>query len=159
MPIWTIESSKLTAGATVDVRFKYHEGHIAGMVETGLQVWGRPAGQPCADWTLLGGSVDSVHNLVSVTGLTGLGQFTLGDVPPSPTAVAIPTLGVYTPPQPWEMVTLVGMLGLIVATVYRYRRHGFLASTNLDEGSPESDTLTEQIAAKVVAELKRQMDR
>lgn len=116
MPIWTVESSKLTTGAAVNLRFKYNEGQIAGMTETSLQVWTRPAGRPCAAWTLVGGSVDTIHNFVTVIGVTNLGQFTLADGTPSPTAIQEPTMQAVVAEQPgWLMVV---MLGLAAATAH-----------------------------------------
>lgn len=119
MPIWTVESSKLTTGAAVNLRFKYNEGQIAGMTETSLQVWTRPAGRPCAAWTLVGGSVDTIHNFVTVIGVTNLGQFTLADGTPSPTAIQEPTMQAVVAEQPgWLMVVMLAILGLAAATAY-----------------------------------------
>jgi hypothetical protein len=123
MPLWTVESSKLTTGAAVNLRFKYNEGQIAGMTETSLQVWMRPAGHPCAAWTLVGGSVDTVHNFVTVTGATSLGQFTLADGTPSPTAIQEPTMQAVVAQQPgWLMVVMLAVLGLAGATTHVVER-------------------------------------
>jgi hypothetical protein len=96
MPIWTVESSKIdpAGSSTVNLRFNYNEANIDGMIESNLQVWGRPTGYPCADWTLIGGSVDMTHNFITAVGLNTLGQFTVSDGPPSPTAIEDPSLNV-----------------------------------------------------------------
>lgn len=123
MPIWTVESSKLTAGATVNLRFKYTEGQIAGMTEAGLQLWTRPVGQPCAAWIPVGGSVDTVHNFVTVTGLTNLGQFTLADGAPSPTAIEAPTMQAVVAEQPgWLMVVMLAVFGVATGTLHLFER-------------------------------------
>lgn len=89
MPIWTIESSKIdpAGNSTINLRFKYNEAHIEGMIESNLQVWTRPTGHPCADWVAVGSVVDVAHNFITVVGLSSLGQFTIADGAPSPTAV------------------------------------------------------------------------
>ncbi len=123
MPIWTVESSKLTTGATVDLRFKYTEGQIAGMTEAGLQLWTRPAGRPCADWVLVGGSVDTTHNFVTATGLTNLGQFTLADGAPSPTAIQEPAMQTVVSQQPgWLMVVMLAVFGVATGTLHLFER-------------------------------------
>ncbi|MBK9049464.1 MAG: hypothetical protein IPL78_00685 [Chloroflexi bacterium] len=123
MPIWTVESSKLTAGSTVNLRFKYTEGQIAGMTETGLQLWMRPAGRPCAAWIPVGGSVDTTHNFVTATGLTSLGQFTLADGAPSPTALQEPTMQTVVAEQPgWLMVAMLAVLGVATGTLHLFER-------------------------------------
>jgi hypothetical protein len=72
----------------MDLRFQYTNAQIAGMTEANLVLWSRPAGQPCAAWIMVPGSVvDTAHNFVSISGLTSLSQFTIADSPPSPTAV------------------------------------------------------------------------
>jgi hypothetical protein len=123
MPIWTVESSKLTAGATVNLRFKYTEGQIAGMTETGLQLWMRPAGRPCAAWIPVGGSVDTAHNFVTAAGLTSLGQFTLADGAPSPTAIEAPTMQAVVAEQPgWLMVVMLAVFGVATGTLHLFER-------------------------------------
>ena len=117
MPLWTVESSKLTAGATVNLRFKYNEGQIVGMTEGSLQLWTRPVGRPCADWTPVGGTVDTVHNFVTVSGLTSLGQFTIADGAPSPTSIEATTMQTVVAEQPgWLIVAMLAVLGLAAAT-------------------------------------------
>ena len=117
MPIWTVESAKLTTGATVNLRFKYNEGHIAGMTEGSLQLWTRPAGRPCADWVPVGGTVDTVHNFITVTGVTSFGQFTIADGAPSPTAIQEATMQAVVAEQPgWLVVVMLAVLGLAAAT-------------------------------------------
>lgn len=117
MPIWTVESAKLTAGATVNLRFKYNDGQLAGMTEGSLQLWTRPAGRPCADWTPVGGTVDTAHNFITVTGVTNLGQFTIADGAPSPTAIQEATMQAVVTEQPgWLVVVMLAVLGLAAAT-------------------------------------------
>jgi hypothetical protein len=88
MPIWTVGSNKVGSTSTMDLRFQYTNAQIAGMTEANLVLWSRPAGQPCAAWIMVPGSVvDTAHNFVSISGLTSLSQFTIADSPPSPTAV------------------------------------------------------------------------
>jgi hypothetical protein len=96
MPIWTVESSKVdpAGSSAVTLRFKYNTANIDGMIESNLQIWRRPTDHPCADWLLVGGVVDTTHNFITITGLTTLGQFTIADGPPSPTAIEDPTLNV-----------------------------------------------------------------
>ena len=87
-PIWSIDSNKVGAGTTADVRFRYTAEQIAGMTEANLKVWARPLGQPCGEWVQLPSSLlNAATNQITAVGLTTFGQFTLADAPPSPTAV------------------------------------------------------------------------
>ncbi len=131
MPIWTVESGKLTPGATVNVRFKYNEGHAAGMTEGSLQLWTRPSGQPCADWVQVGGTVDATHNFVTATGLTSLGQFTLADGPPSPTAIQETGIQATVSQSPgWLPLVILVVLGTATAITRWLERPGFWRKQN-----------------------------
>ncbi|MCI0648922.1 MAG: integrin alpha [Chloroflexi bacterium] len=142
MPIWTIESSKLTAGATVDLRFKYNEANIDGMVEGSLQVWQRPAGRPCAAWTAIGGAVDATHNFVTIAGLTSLGQFTISEGMPSPTALEERPLGVRLAQEPVELVVLLSLLVVMAGVTYWVmRRHAVALAAVPGESSEVAERL------------------
>lgn len=127
MPIWTIDSSKVTAGATVDLRFKYNDAQIDGLVEGTLQVWRRAAGRPCGVWTAVGGTVDTTHNFISVSGLTSLGQFTIANTAPSPTALDNISFGAHLAQEPVWFVVFLAALVLSAGTTYWYlRRQGLV---------------------------------
>jgi hypothetical protein len=125
MPIWDVESPKLNPGTSqVSLRFKYNNDHIVDMVEANLKLWSRPQGQPCAAWVEVAGStVDTVHNFVTVTGLTGLGQFTIAESAPSPTALTDVSLmaQVAQSPLPFSL-SMVAALALIGGTLKFIRR-------------------------------------
>jgi hypothetical protein len=107
----------------MDLRFQYTNNQIAGMTEGNLVLWTRPSGQPCANWVMVPGSVvDTAHNFVSISGLTNLGQFTVADSPPSPTALEGIETAVHTGGD-FPLVNLVLMF-LIPAsgTAYWYLR-------------------------------------
>lgn len=126
-PIWTVDSPKTGAGTTMDIRFQYTSDQIVGMDENSLRVWTRPIGQPCADWVQVGNSTVNVNtNLITASGLTGLGQFTIGDGPPSPTSIQELNLGVAgnQPPIRWglALIGLTLITGAVFRPVYRHLR-------------------------------------
>lgn len=126
-PIWTIDSPKVGSGTVLDVRFQYTNDQIAGMDENTLRVWTRPIGQPCADWVQVGSStVNAVNNLITASGLTNLGQFTISDAPPSPTSIQSLNLGVAgnQPPLRWALalITFTFVTGAMLRPVYRQWR-------------------------------------
>ena len=87
-PIWDVSSNKVGITSQMTLRFQYTNNQVVGMTEGNLVLWTRPSGQPCAPWIMVPGSVvDTTHNFVSISGLTTLGQFTIADSPPSPTAL------------------------------------------------------------------------
>jgi hypothetical protein len=128
MPIWTVESPKMTAGATVDLRFDYTDGAIDGMNEANLTVWTRPAGRPCGAWTQVASStVDAVHNRITATGLTSLSQFTVSEGTPSPTAVREATMGLVLAQEPLWLVGLLALLVVTAGATYWYLRQQGMA--------------------------------
>jgi hypothetical protein len=155
-PIWTIGSSKFTAGATVELRFKYTDAAVEGMNEANLKVWMRPAGRPCGAWTMVASSVDAGHNFVSATGLTGLGQFTISEGEPSPTAVQERSLAVRLAQEPVELVIILALLVLSAgATYWRLRQHGLLPAAGAEA---EMAAQLRQLAAnqeEALAHLRR----
>lgn len=123
-PIWSVDSNKMGAGTTVDVRLRYTAAQIAGMNEANLKVWTRPLGQPCAEWVQLPNSLlNTATNQITAVGLTTLGQFTIADAPPSPTAVQQLSTHVATAnrvPLPLSMGVL--MLALTVGLLRKPRQ-------------------------------------
>lgn len=112
-PIWSIDSNKVGAGTTADVRFRYTAEQIAGMTEANLKVWARPLGQPCGEWVQLPNSLlNAATNQITAVGLTTFGQFTLADAPPSPTAVTKVETQISS-----SRVPLVWSLGLVLMAI------------------------------------------
>jgi hypothetical protein len=92
---------------------------VAGMDESQLQVWTRPMGEPCSEWSMVtGSSVTADRNLVAVNGLAELGnQYTLS-VDPPPTAVGASLLEARRPSAGlvWAVPSLA--LALVAVCVY-----------------------------------------
>jgi hypothetical protein len=130
MPIWTIDSNAMTNVSTADLRFKYNDAQIDGMIEGTLQLWYRPANRPCAQWAAAGGTVDSVHNFITVTGLASLGQFTIANAAPSPTALNDISFSAHLAQEPAWLVILLAALVLSAGATYWYLRpHGLILAT------------------------------
>ena len=122
-PIWTVDSPKIGAGTTFNLRLQYTSDQIVGMTEGNLRIWTRPIGQPCADWVQVGSSSVSVNNnLMTATGLTSQGQFTIGDAPPSPTAIQEQSMAAYPTQSPAELMLIMGVLVLSSGATYTYLR-------------------------------------
>ncbi|MCB8945227.1 MAG: FG-GAP repeat protein [Ardenticatenaceae bacterium] len=146
-PIWTVDSPKMGSGATADLTFKYTDAQIAGMAEGSLRVFVRPAGEPCGEWTAVMGTVNANTNTITVSGLTSLGQFTLGVDAPSPTAVQeLSAFGasVRQPPPAW----LLALMALMVVT-------GVIAKYGLRYLVQVQAQQEERLVQQIVAELKR----
>jgi hypothetical protein len=145
MPIWTVESPKMTTGATVNLRFEYTDGAIEGMTEANLVVWTRPAGRPCGAWTqVAASSVDAAHNRITATGLTSLSQFTIADGEPSPTALREPTMQAVLAQEPvWLVVFLATLVVTAGGTYWLLTRRGVV------------EPLLEMLAAKLAERLRR----
>jgi hypothetical protein len=152
MPIWTVESPKMTAGAVVDLRFKYSDMNIRGMNEANLAVWTRPGGDPCGAWTEVAlSTVDADHNRITAEGLTSLSQFTISEGTPNPTAVREPTMGLVLAQEPLWLVGLLALLVVTAGATYWYlRQQGMVVR----EGAVPAD-VAEAIADKVAERLKR----
>lgn len=124
-PIWTVESAKLDASSQVSLQFKYNDNNIAGMNEANLKLWTRPSGQICADWIQVTGStVDANTNRISASGLTGLGQFTIADSPPEPTAIESGSINASS--NPGMLSSVLGLVVMLGAgsgmALWRYRQ-------------------------------------
>lgn len=120
-PIWTVDSPKMGAGTMVNLRFRYTDAQIAGMTEANLRVWMRPAGEPCSDWVLVGSSTVNVSsNQITATGLTALGQFTVAEDAPSPTAVQEFSFAVSSNQQPTEWIFALMALAVVTGTISKY---------------------------------------
>lgn len=121
-PIWTLDSPKLDGAATVNVRFSYTNAQTAGMVESNLRIWTRPADEPCSDWTPLVSTVNANGNTITTPPLTTLGQFTISEGAPSPTAIEDITVKTSGGP-----ITGEGILGLasfiLIGTISLYLRY------------------------------------
>jgi hypothetical protein len=145
MPIWTVESPKMTAGATVDLRFDYTDGAIDGMNEANLTVWTRPAGRPCGAWTQVASStVDAAHNRITATGLTSLSQFTVSEATPNPTALQEPTMQAVLAQEPvWLVVFLATLVVTAGITYWLLTRRGVV------------EPLMEMMADKLAERLRR----
>ncbi|MBK9056190.1 MAG: hypothetical protein IPL78_36425 [Chloroflexi bacterium] len=64
-PIWTVDSPKIGAGTTFNLRLQYTANPLWGWMST-LRVWTRPIGQPCAEWVQVGSSAVNVStNLIT----------------------------------------------------------------------------------------------
>lgn len=127
MPIWTIDSNAMSSVSTADLRFKYNDAQIDGMIEETLQLWYRPAGRPCAEWTAVGGTVDTLHNVITVSGLTSLGQFTIANAAPNPTALQDISFGAHLAQEPAWLVLFLATLVLTAGATYWYlRRQGLV---------------------------------
>lgn len=124
-PIWTVDSPKIGAGTTFNLRLQYTTDQIVGMDENTLRVWTRPIGQPCAEWVQVGGSAVNVNtNLITATGLSSAGQYTVSasDTPPSPTAIQEQALAAYPAQSPAELMLILTILALSSGTTYTYLR-------------------------------------
>jgi hypothetical protein len=123
MPIWTVESAKMTTGTTLDLSFNYTDMNIQGLTEANLKVWTRPTGDPCGPWTQVASStVNATHNRITATGLTSLSQFTIADAQPSPTALQERALAVRLAQEPLELVVLLALLVVMAGGNYWYLR-------------------------------------
>jgi hypothetical protein len=137
MPIWTIDSNVMTGASTVDLRFKYNEAQLEGMVEGTLQLWYRPAGRPCAEWTAVGGTVDTVHNFISVSSVIGLGQFTIANAAPSPTALNDISFGAHLAQEPaWLVIFLAALVLSAGATYWYLRQRGLVVMAEASGADP-----------------------
>ena len=121
-PIWTIDSPKIGTGTTYNLRLQYTSDQIVGMTESNLRIWTRPIGQPCADWVQVGSSVSVNNNLLTATGLTSQGQFTIGDAPPSPTAIQEQSAAAYPAQSPAQLMLILSVLALSSGATYTYLR-------------------------------------
>ncbi len=143
LPIWTIDSRK--PASNFNLRFKYTDAQISGMTESNLQVYGRPAGEPCAAWTQIGiATVDPTRNFVTISASPGnFGQFTLADSLPSPTAVNMESVGLSSAELPTWQVNLIALLlfGTIGYLIARRRSQ----NRNLVSVSPTSMTVAERL--------------
>jgi hypothetical protein len=156
MPIWSINTNKVDvdSGSSLELWFEYTDDQVAGMVEENLAVWQRSEGGHCVDWVQSTGTVTRypATNQVrlTVTGVTGLSQFTLADVEPDPTAVEMGTMGAYLAQEPIWLVALMAMLVLTSGATYWYVRtreeKAILAEQRVD--------ITDIIADKVAARLR-----
>ncbi len=119
-PIWTVESNKVGAGSSINLRFKYTSAQIAGMTEANLKLWTRPAGQPCGTWTQVNGStVDAAHNFVSAT-VSSLSQFTIAEAQPPPTGVVVQSFSVAQAGEPLWLVFVTAVLVIAAALSHAY---------------------------------------
>lgn len=121
-PIWTVDSPKIGTGTTFNLRLQYTSDQIVGMTEGNLRIWTRPIGQPCAEWTQVGSSVNANTNLITATGLTSQGQFTIGDAPPSPTAIQEQSAAAYPAQSPAQLMFILSVLALSSGATYTYLR-------------------------------------
>ncbi len=96
------------------------------MVEQNLAVWQRPDDHNCREWTQVTGAtaVDAQTNriYVTMTGVTGLSQFTLADGEPDPTAVRTVSMGAHLAQEPIWLVILLALLVLTAGATYWYLR-------------------------------------
>ncbi|MFQ5401746.1 MAG: choice-of-anchor Q domain-containing protein, partial [Anaerolineae bacterium] len=89
-----------------------------GVVEANLQMF-RNTGGPT--WTAVGGTVDTVNNCVTLTGVTALSSWTLGSG--SPTAVSLQQVSVGTAVSPMLWLLLLGLLGITgLLLLHRHRQ-------------------------------------
>jgi hypothetical protein len=156
MPIWSINTNKIdvASGSSLELWFEYTDDQVAGMVEETLAVWQRSEGGHCVDWVQSTGTVTRypATNRVrlTLTGVTGLSQFTLADAPPDPTALGMVSMGTYLAEEPIWLVVLMAMLVLTSGATYWYLRtreeKAILAEQRVD--------VTDIIADKVVARLR-----
>jgi hypothetical protein len=121
-PIWTLDSSKLDGAASANLRFSYTNAQIAGMDESSLRLWTRPAGEPCSEWTVLASTVNVNNNTITINGLTNLGQFAISEAVPSPTAVREPSMGLVLAEEPVWLVAFLAALVLSAGATYWYLR-------------------------------------
>lgn len=153
-PIWTLDSTKLDGTATVDLRFTYTNAQVAGMVESSLRVWTRPAGQPCSEWVMLPSTVNVDNNTITVNGLTSLGQFTISESTPSPTAVRAPSMSLVLAQEPAWLILFLAALVLSAGATYWYlRQKGMLITT--EPAAPPS-LLAELEEIKQLLQTKRE---
>jgi hypothetical protein len=157
MPIWSINTNKIdvvTPSSSLELWFEYTDDQVAGMDEATLAVWRRPEGGHCVDWVQAPGTVtrdpDTNRVGLTMTGVTGLSQFTLAVAPPDPTALGMVSMGTYLAEEPVWLVVLMAMLVLTSGATYWYVRtredRAILAEQRVD--------VTDVIADKVVARLR-----
>jgi hypothetical protein len=151
MPIWEVRSSKQRTGMTTSaasLSFGYTDDQIAGMTEANLSVWARPVGQPCVNWTELGGTVTAATNTITVDGLNDLRyQYTIADSAPSATAVDLMSVGMHLAQGPvWPAILLLALLIVRSIITYRHRRRGRAMAS---QGMDVTDILADKIAARL----------
>ncbi len=156
MPIWSINTNKINvaSGSSLELWFEYTDDQVAGMAEETLAVWQRPEGGHCQDWIQSTGTVTRypATNQVklTLTGVTGLSQFTLDNGAPDPTALGMVSMGTYLAQEPVWLVVLMAMLVLTAGATYWYIRtredRVILAEQRVD--------VTDIIADKVVARMR-----
>jgi uncharacterized delta-60 repeat protein len=120
MPVqWDITSTCSTLN--VDLVFSYTDAELANgnnVMEANLVTFKHTGG---GSWSNQGGTVDTGANTVTLTGVTSLSDWTIGDSSSSPTAI---TLQGFTAHTGWDiyLILAVGLLGLLVAGMALFRR-------------------------------------
>ncbi len=98
---WEITTTKTDFVATLI--FYYANGEIAGLVESGLQLYWRP--DALSAWQLVGSqTLDTIYNKITATGITTFGQYAMA-APPEPTATPTPTPTATATPSPTPTLT------------------------------------------------------